>query len=429
MNEILPGVTREMLNPAYWLDQITDWSAYSPETTNEWYAQSGRLYKLSPANALKFVPPVRPARNLYDSLGNEIDERRWDEIVTLTHLHLYQPAPGFAIRLTDVRRWPTLTQAFRTVSDREFDQFQDTTLHTLDPVFIIGETADGQWLYVFASTYRGFVAKQDIATSTWDVFSQLQAATPFTVVTAIHTRTQPQPYDLTVSAQPVEYAAVLPIFAAVATIADIQTTFPTGATRSMDHRVMPLGRQSDIGHTCVGLPIRSKTGDLQIRPAYIPSSDVHDGWLPCTRETIVRQAFSLLYERYGWGGRLGVHDCSSFIMDIYRTVGVQMPRDTDDQEAALPVKVQFEDNATDVERYALLSGLQPGDPLYMPGHTMLYLGSVGNSHYVIHDFAGYVVDDEEIPINQIMVSTLDIYTSAGKTYLQSLTSGGAAILH
>lgn len=426
MKELLPGVLLEMLDPRYWLSQITDTATWSADATNTWYEQSGELYKLTRTAAFEFVLPTRSSKTLYNQHGHEIDARQWDEIESLSRIRPCQPTPGVTLRLTDVRRWPTITQAFRTAADREFDQFQDTTLHTLDAVVIIGETANGQWLYVYATTYRGFVAANDITTTTWATLEALGRipAAAAVVVTAPYTRTQPQPYDLDVSTRPVEFAAVLPHFDAVAALGDDQLPLAPDASSNG----AALGRQSQIGHRCVAMPVRNTAGKLELRPAYIPAADVHEGWLPCTRETILRHAFSLLYERYGWGGRLGVHDCSSFIMDVYRLVGVQMPRDTGNQETALPTKVTFHAGQTSAQRRELLSQLQPGDALYMPGHTMLYIGSSAGQPYVLHDFAGYVVGEETIPVNQVLVSTLDIRTSRGTTYLQSLTSGGAVMV-
>ncbi len=41
-----------------------------------------------------------------------------------------------------------------------------------------------------------------------------------------------------------------------------------------------------------------------------------------------------------------------------------------------------------------LETLPPASILYMPGHTMLYLGQHEGKHYMIHQFAGYYEETE-----------------------------------
>ena len=53
--------------------------------------------------------------------------------------------------------------------------------------------------------------------------------------------------------------------------------------------------------------------------------------LPLTRANIIRQAFKFLGERYGWGHDYNARDCSGFVSEVYRSMGVQMPRNTSDQ--------------------------------------------------------------------------------------------------
>lgn len=403
MEELLPGVTADMLQPAYWLSYDSKDRSYSIDGCNARLRKAGKLNCLTETNQFPVVMPSRPTQLLYNQDGEAIDEQQWDAICASSSVRRCQATPGFAVRCTDVRRWATHIEAYRSPFDREFDQFQDTTLHTFEPIVIVGESADGQWVYVYAATYRGFVVKEAVALTSWTTFAAYQAADqPFAVVTAPQAVTEPQPYDGAVSRRWVEFAARLPLAA------------KTG----------PLGRQSSIGQTCVLLPVRGQSGELEMHPAYLRSAHVHVGWLPFRRATVLEVAFSLLHERYGWGGRLGVHDCSSFVMDVYRTMGVQMPRDAGAQEVSLPTKIAFPVEMMATERGRRLAELGSGDLLYMPGHTMVYLGAVGDRHYVIHDFAGYVQAGKEIPVNQVMVSTLNIETKAGKSYLASLTTGG-----
>ena len=54
-------------------------------------------------------------------------------------------------------------------------------------------------------------------------------------------------------------------------------------------------------------------------------------YLPLTRANLLRQGFKFLGERYGWGHSYNARDCSGFVSDVYRSFGVQLPRNTRDQ--------------------------------------------------------------------------------------------------
>ncbi|MFB5189479.1 C40 family peptidase [Alicyclobacillus fastidiosus] len=406
MDEQLPGVSVEMLCPQYWMSRCQDGRVYHVDACNKRIAQSGPLYSLTQVAQFPIVKPTRPSEVRFDEQGRAIEDVGWDFIESVSRVRTCSPTPGFAVESTDLRRFAVATPAFQSAADKEFDLIQDTALHTFEPLVVAGESQDGHWLYVYTTTYRGFVAKQSVAVTTWDRFEQLRASTPFVVVTKPFTLSQPQPYDATVSHRWLEFAAVLPLA----------------------ERQEALGRQHVLGNVCVLLPVRGNDGELMMRPAYVRQADVHVGWLPFKRESCVSMAFTLLHERYGWGGRLGVHDCSSFTRDVYRTMGVELPRDAAVQETALPWRIPFATGLTRRDRCRRLEQLHPGDLLYMPGHTMIYLGSIQGTPYVIHDFAGYVEEGTEIPINQVMVSTLDIQTKSGATYLEKLSSAGAVMV-
>jgi len=72
----------------------------------------------------------------------------------------------------------------------------------------------------------------------------------------------------------------------------------------------------------------------------------------------------------------GRRDCSHFIMDIYRTMGIIIPRDASMQEEGAAGKyIKFIGSIKDREN--TLNQLVPGDPIYMKGHVAMYLGRVG----------------------------------------------------
>jgi cell wall-associated NlpC family hydrolase len=117
------------------------------------------------------------------------------------------------------------------------------------------------------------------------------------------------------------------------------------------------------------------------------------GYLPYTRQNLLRQSFKFLGERYGWGHSYNARDCSGFVSDVYKTFGILLPRNSGDQGlSAIGSNLRF-DRATLAEaRVESLQSLEVGDLIYMPGHVMMYLGEVNGEPYVIHDVHGLSYD-------------------------------------
>ena len=75
--------------------------------------------------------------------------------------------------------------------------------------------------------------------------------------------------------------------------------------------------------------------------------------------------------------------------DVYRSMGVLMPRNTSAQ-AVSPVfsRIHFDARSTRQQRMAAVATLDVGDLIYIPGHVMLFLGRINGAPYVIHDTNG-----------------------------------------
>src|SRR5690606_30763851 len=80
------------------------------------------------------------------------------------------------------------------------------------------------------------------------------------------------------------------------------------------------------------MPVRNDDGSLAFSPALLPRRlDSASDYLPLTPANLVRQGFKFLGERYGWGHSYDARDCSGFVSEIYRSMGVQLPRNTSAQ--------------------------------------------------------------------------------------------------
>lgn len=80
---------------------------------------------------------------------------------------------------------------------------------------------------------------------------------------------------------------------------------------------------------------------------------------------IVTAAERYLGSPYLWGGKnfFGI-DCSGLVQNVFRDIGVTVPRDTDMQRDTIGETVTIQSEGD----------LRRGDLLYMPGHVLIYAG-------------------------------------------------------
>jgi hypothetical protein len=120
----------------------------------------------------------------------------------------------------------------------------------------------------------------------------------------------------------------------------------------------------------------------------------------------------MLNHPYGWGDRLGGRDCSRFIMDLFRTFGILMPRNSNEQ-ATMGIDLDMKKGKTgDHNRRYLDQAIPLVTILRLPGHIMLYLGKNKGRYYVIHSIWGIQEAGKTGPtlkkIGAVVVSDLNL---------------------
>ena len=314
---------------------------------------------------------------------------------------------GFTVTRASLRSWPTHEACYRHADDREFDQFQETRVHLFEPLVVTARSQDGRWCWVRSEIAAGWMSTSDLALTSRETWTDYRdRGRPHVTIWANGVRTEPQPYDALVSNRPLEFACRLPLRS---------SRLPSD-----------IGHQHPLGHYVVELPVREDDGRLSLRPALIKRGDsVQEGYLPCSRTEVARSAFRLLGDRYAWGDLIGTHDCSSLVMDVYRTLGIQLPRNSAVQAKSLPSMASWTKEDTEEKRLSDLKMAKLGDILTMPGHVMLFLGFDQGDAYAIHAFVGYGERSEgginQVWVNAVEVSNLAMLTRSGTSYLQQLT--------
>jgi len=177
-------------------------------------------------------------------------------------------------------------------------------------------------------------------------------------------------------------------------------TWPTEDIVFKSRETFDLDRFQENGlfpAAAVAILHESEDGELNFRTALIArSQDVHLGYLPYTRRSIIQQAFKFLGERYGWGHSYNARDCTGLVSEVYRTVGILLPRNSI-QQGSSPIgdNIRFSPDDTAEEKLQALASADVGNLLYSTGHVMLYLGTMDGQPYVIHDLSGSGGVDED----------------------------------
>ena len=318
---------------------------------------------------------------------------------------------GLILRRANMRTWPTKDVVFKSQETFDLDRFQENGLFPADAVAVLHESSDGQWCFVQSYNYAAWVLKEKIVTGDRQKILQYRDRGNFLIVAGGKVTTNFNPKVAAISELQLDMGVRLPLLNA-------------------DEIERHVDGQNPLSSHAVLLPVRGDQGELQLRTALIArNQDVSVGYMPFTRRNILHQSFKFLGERYGWGHSYNARDCSGLVMEVYKTFGVLLPRNSQQQRKS-PIGRNIDFSACDSaeEKLKVLARCDVGDLLYSPGHVMLYLGHVDGEPYVIHSLfgAGWTDDDgnfQEGVLNGVSVTPIrKIYVSPDATYFDQLYS-------
>jgi len=316
---------------------------------------------------------------------------------------------GMVLQRADMRTWPTNDVVFKSQETFDLDRFQENALFPADMVAVLHESSDGQWYFVQSFNYAAWVQKDSIAIGQRNEILDYKNAARFLVVAGSKVTTNFNPHAPTISELQLDMGIRLPL-------ADLEDT---------SHNVD--GQDHSASHA-VRLPVRDENDELGFRTALIArSQDVQQGYLPFTRRNIVEQAFKFLGERYGWGHSYNARDCTGLVAEVYKSFGIQLPRNSG-QQGLSPIgdSIQFTAATSDEEKLKAVVAADVGDLLYSTGHVMLYLGTIDDMPYVIHDLSGFGWAGEdgqvrEAVLNGVSVTPLmTLHSSRDTTYFEEI---------
>lgn len=370
---IVPNVGLELTTPDFWILQIPD----AKKT-------------LTPPKKIEITPPSSvidslkkdiedlETKKLFDRNRNPVTEKDFEQFLTLQNRdeisETAQRRYAILIRDSDMRILPTHEVLTQEPGDLEFDELQYSRAKAFDVVEMLHQSEDGGWFYVEARDGRAWIPVEDVAfIPDRDTAMGLSNPKPFLMVLADR----------------------------VTIYSDPLFKIPFAQARMGTRLELKDAENTSTNYFIVSIPIKGKWGYAETAQTYVKrNSDVHAGHLPFSRENILRQAFRLLGKPYGWGGLYDGRDCSSFLQDVFATMGVELPRNSKDQAKVGHIIPSLDDAPP------ALSFLK------LDGHIMLYLGKVNGRHYAIHDSSGYrkpgLFKDKVMKLNQVVVTDLEL---------------------
>jgi hypothetical protein len=135
------------------------------------------------------------------------------------------------------------------------------------------------------------------------------------------------------------------------------------------------------------------TADGFRKSAALPADATIATARPLTRRALLTEAFRYLGSPYGWGDRGGARDCSRFLLDVFTSFGLELPRHSGRQAASGTFVIDVAEVGDPHEKQLLLaSAARSGIVLlHFPGHIMLYLGETeAGVPMAIHAFSEYL---------------------------------------
>ncbi|WP_049622806.1 SH3 domain-containing protein [Frateuria defendens] len=337
---------------------------------------------------------TRPTRTLYDAQGKAVPAATLDglmDALALDAIPATQPTRyGLVVQRAALRSFPTGLRVFSRTGDLDIDRFQETAEFPGTPVAIVHASRDGQWLFVVSPRYAAWTRRENVAEGSAAEVLGYAAKRPYRVVTAASVRTVYTPERPEVSQLQLDMGTRVPL-------ADWPADQPVNGEGAYSSHVLEL-------------PHRTAEGRLAFTSALLQkNTDTTDDYLPLTPANLIRQAFKFLGERYGWGHDFDGRDCSGFVSDVYRSMGVELPRNTS-RQAVSPALDHRAFTAADGHEVRLqaVKQLQLGDLIYIPGHVMMVLGWVGDEPYVIHDTSGIAYRTAEGGIRRVKLDAVSV---------------------
>lgn len=303
---------------------------------------------------------------------------------------------GVVTMRTDMRLLPTTQYYFDDKSFQHYDDLQGTALDPCEPLLVLHTSKDGAFAFAIGRYYKGWVSLGAIGFTDRKAWKKYVSPQNFLVVTDHKKKVH------------------------VGGTWDV--LFQMGSIIPLKSSKMRKGAYQAI------IPVEINGHLSEAGVAIKADNTVNPGYLPCTPNNFVRQSLKFLDDVYGWGGMEESVDCSSYVQDVYRSMGILIPRDADQQELAMNHSVSLAGLNT-AARYQKTAEIPVGALLFKPGHVMLYLGQdAQGTPLAIHSISSYFTfaggKAQKHYIRQVLISDLTYKNGKGIQTIDGMTSIG-----
>jgi cell wall-associated NlpC family hydrolase len=355
----------------------------------------------------------RPALKLVDADGVIVSESRINKLFKNINLPRagtnQQLGFGLITKRSALRAFPTDLRVFNQPGNTDIDRFQESALFPGTPVAVLRHSKDRQWLFVVSELYSAWIREEAVALGSRSEVAGYAISTPRLVITDSKARTAFTPQRPEISELVLDMGIALPW-----------------------HDQWPLTEavngQGSLGSKVITLPTRDTNGRLSLTPALIANHyKTSARYLDMSVLQLLLQSSQFIGERYGWGHDYGSRDCSGFVSEIYRSMGILLPRNTSDQaKTTVFERETFDAALSRDQRIERVRQLNIGDLVYIPGHVMMVIGHDEYGPWVIHDShgTGFIQNGlfHPVPSNGVTITPLlSMAFSADKLYIDAIS--------
>ena len=340
-------------------------------------------------------------REAYDANGKQVPTEHYKNVQANCNLEaLTGSITGQYALVTEranMRLLPTADNYFDDATCLHYDSMQATALDPAEPVIILHKSKDGAFAFCQSRYYTGWVSLGALAVTDRKHWQRYVNPQDFLVVTA--------------NKKEVSVGGSWNV------LFQMGSVIPLVSNKLQEHNTWLAYVPVEVNGVLTEAKVKITNDD-----------SVHKGFLPCTKNNFIRQSMKFLGDGYGWGGMEDSVDCSSYTCDVYRSMGIEIPRDADQQELAMPQNLKFDGLAT-AQRFAKVKEAPVGALLFKPGHVMLYLGQDDKGNpLVIHSASSYFTFDngkkEKHYIRKVIISDLHYQNGKAVETIDGLTSAG-----
>ncbi len=346
-----------------------------------------------------FKDPIPQDKEMFDRKGRVIKGNFYKDVMDNMNTTGVTESNGLIFgvitKKADIRAFPTDEPVLKNPSAKDFDAFQYSAIYPPQPVALLHKSKDGKWGFFQTPFVRGWIKMDKIAFA-----NKRDDINP-------HTSPFSPSQRGTVGGAGVNPHSLVITGSRVMVFRDKKN--------NGNAEIIPMGttfvlQGEDKNYWIVKFPEKDKDGQLQWIGAYIKKkADIHIGYLAYTKRNVINQAFKMLGEGYGWGGRNGLRDCSSFIKDVFAAMGIILPRHSSHQAASGQALLSLDEAAPTEDIKMALDSAVPGITLLgLSGHIMLYLGNINGSYYSLHQLFGYHDKDGFRTVNKAVVTNLEL---------------------